>query len=261
MPCPHSLYQSRCESYRRRRGRTVCDNPVRLREDVLLDILFSELSWRLEDEAFVGILTDAAWASLEAAGKRAGRRSPKALAARIDGLDRKIARAARRLVELPEAAVEAVREEMARLTRDRQRMDRTLTAILRATQRAVAAEHSRRLSVHIVGCQSTLASRGYWMGGRIPVGLQRALVSRDGKIIRKLEPGEEKVTASGLRVILVPGNPDQVDLIGASWRQRSDWRNRCHLQDYMSGFGAPLRRPVKRSAAPSRRRTKSHIRS
>ena len=66
----------------------------------------------------------------------------------------------------------------------------------------------------------TVAEGGWSAGGRAPDGFRRALVGRDGKVVKVLAPGEKKLSDEH-KVSLVPGDPAEVAVVRDIFRM---WR-------------------------------------
>jgi len=79
-------------------------------------------------------------------------------------------------------------------------------------ERYRAAQYSRELSSKVWrGCMK-IAEQGYWAGGKPPYGFQRMLLNEVRQRVQTLNPGERK-GIQNQRVILVPGNNSEVDVI------------------------------------------------
>ncbi len=86
------------------------------------------------------------------------------------------------------------------------------SAILKTLKRAMAAEFSRELGEKVFRGQQQLVRRGFKMGGRSTYGLQRMLVSADGKPKQLLANGERKSIHND-RVIIVPGPESELQVV------------------------------------------------
>ena len=93
--------------------------------------------------------------------------------------------------------------------------------ILKALKRTMAAEYSRDLSTKVRAGQARLAKLGYKLGGTTPYGLRRMLLDPSGKPKQILAPGERKSLTTE-RVILVPGEPDEVAIVERIFREFAD---------------------------------------
>jgi DNA invertase Pin-like site-specific DNA recombinase len=87
-----------------------------------------------------------------------------------------------------------------------------LSSIVKSIKRSMAGEYSRELSVKVFAGQCRLVSLGFHLCGRAGYGLRRQLVDRDRNPKALLAPGERKSVQTD-RIILVPGPPDEVQLI------------------------------------------------
>jgi DNA invertase Pin-like site-specific DNA recombinase len=91
--------------------------------------------------------------------------------------------------------------------------DGSLTAtLLKNIKRAMAGEYSRELSVKVFIGQSKIASNGFHVGSTPGFGLRRHLVDETRRPKGELAFGERKSIKSD-RVILVPGPPDEVEIV------------------------------------------------
>ena len=86
------------------------------------------------------------------------------------------------------------------------------SSIIKTVKRAMAGEYSRELSVKVFAGQSNLIRLGYRQGGPAGFGLRRMLVDQEGHPKGGLGFGEHKSIQTD-RVILVPGSPDELDVI------------------------------------------------
>lgn len=85
--------------------------------------------------------------------------------------------------------------------------------VVRAVQRALAAEYSRRLSRATHEARKAVTRMGYWAGGLRPFAMQGVVVTADGRVVKKLAKGERKQHGGKYRLILEPGHPDEVKLV------------------------------------------------
>ena len=111
-------------------------------------------------------------------------------------------------------------------------------SIMKALKRSMAAEFSRELGVKVYAGQKRLAELGFRMSGLPGYGLQRCLVSTEGKRKRLLKPTERKAIKSE-HVILVPGKKNEVEhvrtifaLAAEKWTcpEIADELNRRHIK-------------------------------
>ena len=86
------------------------------------------------------------------------------------------------------------------------------STIMKALQRAEAANYSRRLSVKVFAGHCTLSRRGFWQGSSPGYGLRRVLIDASGCQRIILADGERKFIQSD-RVILKLGPADEVDVV------------------------------------------------
>jgi DNA invertase Pin-like site-specific DNA recombinase len=91
------------------------------------------------------------------------------------------------------------------------------SAIVKTVKRAMAAEYSRELSTKVFVGQCRLIELGYRQGGPAGVGLRRMLRSGDGEHKGVLNRGERKSLQTD-RVVLVPGPPEEVELVRSIYR-------------------------------------------
>lgn len=106
--------------------------------------------------------------------------------------------------------------------------------IVKSVKRMMAGEYSRELSVKVFAGQSRLIELGYRQGGPAGFGLRRQLIDSTGAAKNQLSLGEHKSIQTD-RVILVPGPPDEVEMVlhmyrlfveeGRSEREIAEWLN------------------------------------
>lgn len=87
-----------------------------------------------------------------------------------------------------------------------------VATIVKSVKRAMAGEYSRELSSKVFAGQCRLIELGYRQGGPAGVGLRRLLVDERGEAKGVLSRGEQKSLQTD-RVILVPGPPEEMDLV------------------------------------------------
>ena len=91
------------------------------------------------------------------------------------------------------------------------------TALLKALKRAMAAEYSRELSVKVFAGQARLTELGFRQGGKAGYGFRRLLVDPHGKAKMVLAENEKKSIATD-RVVLIPGPPEEISIVGEIFR-------------------------------------------
>ena len=91
------------------------------------------------------------------------------------------------------------------------------SSIIKTVKRAMAGEYSRELSVKVFAGQANLIRLGYRQGGPAGFGLRRMLVDQEGREKGLLDHGEHKSITTD-RVILVPGPPEEVDILREVYR-------------------------------------------
>ncbi|SFQ00838.1 Site-specific DNA recombinase [Sphingomonas rubra] len=91
------------------------------------------------------------------------------------------------------------------------------SSIIKTVKRAMAGEYSRELSVKVFAGQSNLIRLGFRQGGGAGFGLRRLLVDQSGAPKSELGRGEQKSIATD-RIILVPGPPDEVEIVREVYR-------------------------------------------
>lgn len=87
-----------------------------------------------------------------------------------------------------------------------------VSAILKNMKRVMASEYSRELSSKVSRAHLQQARLGFSQGGPVPYGVRRLLLDKDGEPRCLLGPGEQKGLA-GDRVLLVPGPPNEIELV------------------------------------------------
>lgn len=91
----------------------------------------------------------------------------------------------------------------------RQDIGETITAIV---DYQASGKFHDDLAEKMIYAQLQLAQSGLATGGRAPFGFCRNLISSDGAIVRQLADGEI-VRQKGHQVVLLPGPPEELDLI------------------------------------------------
>ena len=102
------------------------------------------------------------------------------------------------------------------------------SALFKAMKRASAADYSRDLSVKVFIGQRRLINLGFRQGGSAGYGLRRQLVDQKGVAKGLLARGEWKSIQTD-RVVLVPGPPDEVDIV--RWIFTSFVKQRKNLRE------------------------------
>jgi DNA invertase Pin-like site-specific DNA recombinase len=92
-----------------------------------------------------------------------------------------------------------------------------VATIVKSVKRAMAGEYSRELSSKVFAGQCRLIELGYRQGGPAGTGLRRVLVDERGESKGVLRRGEHKSLQTD-RVILVPGPPEEGDLVRRIYR-------------------------------------------
>jgi DNA invertase Pin-like site-specific DNA recombinase len=92
-----------------------------------------------------------------------------------------------------------------------------VSTIVKGVKRAMAGEYSRELSAKVFIGHCRLVERGYWQGGPTAFGLRRQLVSEHGAVKGQLNRGEHKSLQTD-RIVVVPGPPEEVDVVRAIYR-------------------------------------------
>ncbi len=93
-----------------------------------------------------------------------------------------------------------------------------ISTIVKGVKRAMAGEYSRELSAKVFIGQCRLIELGFRQGGTAGFGLRRMLRDLNGERKGVLKRGEQKSIQTD-RVILVPGPPDEVEIV--RWIYRS----------------------------------------
>ncbi|MFC7380072.1 recombinase family protein [Brevundimonas sp. GCM10030266] len=86
------------------------------------------------------------------------------------------------------------------------------SGLLKHIKRTMAAEYSRDLSERVTRAQRGLLAEGYWMGGRVPLGLKRVFARADGAAIDAPEKSFVR-KQHGVRTKLVLGPLPEVELV------------------------------------------------
>jgi DNA invertase Pin-like site-specific DNA recombinase len=88
----------------------------------------------------------------------------------------------------------------------------SVSSIMKALKRTMAAEYSRDLGVRCFAGQKRIAQLGFRSGGAAGYGCRRVLVTPDRRVKQQLERGDRKSVA-GDRVLLAPGPEAEVACI------------------------------------------------
>ena len=100
--------------------------------------------------------------------------------------------------------------------------DNSLSEVIaKAAKRAMAGQYSRDLSVKVRAGLFRLAKLGYKLGGNPSYGLRRLLLDVEGKPKQLLVDGERKSIVRE-RVILVPGEPEQIAIVRRVFTEFAD---------------------------------------
>ncbi|MCZ2155157.1 MAG: recombinase family protein, partial [Bryobacterales bacterium] len=92
-----------------------------------------------------------------------------------------------------------------------------VATIVKGVKRAMAGEYSRELSAKVFAGQCRLIELGYRQGGPPGIGLRRMLLDQTGVPKGVLSRGEQKSLQTD-RVILVPGPPEEIAVVGRIYR-------------------------------------------
>ncbi|MCL4180062.1 MAG: recombinase family protein, partial [Verrucomicrobia bacterium] len=87
-----------------------------------------------------------------------------------------------------------------------------VSTIVKGVKRAMAGEYSRELSSKVFQGACRLIQLGFKQGGTAGFGLRRMLIDQTGQQKAALKMGEQKSLQTD-RVILVPGPPEEVELV------------------------------------------------
>ena len=92
-----------------------------------------------------------------------------------------------------------------------------ISTIVKGVKRAMAGEYSRELSAKVFIGQCRLIELGFRQGGTAGFGLRRMLRDLNGERKGVLNRGEQKSIQTD-RVILVPGPPEEVEVVRSMYR-------------------------------------------
>ena len=96
-----------------------------------------------------------------------------------------------------------------------------VSTIVKGVKRAMAGEYSRELSSKVFQGACRLIQLGFKQGGTAGFGLRRMLIDQAGQQKATLKMGEQKSLQTD-RVILVPGPPEEVELVRWMYREFVD---------------------------------------
>ncbi len=112
-----------------------------------------------------------------------------------------------------------------------------VSTIVKGVKRAMAGEYSRELSAKVFKGQCKLIEHGYRQGGTAGYGLRRMLVDQNGEPKAQLTLGEQKSLQTD-RVVLVPGPPEEVNVVREIYRKfLEDRRNEREIADDLNRGG------------------------
>ena len=120
-----------------------------------------------------------------------------------------------------------------------------VSTIVKGVKRAMAGEYSRELSAKVFIGQCRLIELGFRQGGSPGFGLRRMLRDVNGREKGMLERGEQKSIQTD-RVILVPGPPEEVEIVRWIYRMFVEERiveSRLALMLNERGIATDLGRP------------------
>ena len=98
-----------------------------------------------------------------------------------------------------------------------------ISTIVKGVKRAMAGEYSRELSTKVFAGQCRLIELGFRQGGPAGFGLRRHLVDGTGVPKAELARGEHKSIQTD-RVILMPGPPDEIEVVREIYRSFAEGR-------------------------------------
>ena len=107
------------------------------------------------------------------------------------------------------------------------------STIVKNLRRAMAGEFSRDLSAKVWAGQCRLVTLGYKMGGKAGYGLKRLLVDHEGRPKQLLTDGEHKSITSD-RIILVPGDPQEIAAVKRIFRLAADGKSNRAIADILN---------------------------
>lgn len=113
---------------------------------------------------------------------------------------------------------------------------RPISAVVKSIKRAMAAEYSRELSIKVFTGQERVARLGFRLGGTAGFGMRRMQVDQFGQPRGILETGQHKAVTTD-RIILVPGPPEEVELVQWMFRQCAVGRHVWNIAAKMNEAG------------------------
>jgi DNA invertase Pin-like site-specific DNA recombinase len=123
-----------------------------------------------------------------------------------------------------------------------------VSTIVKGVKRAMAGEYSRELSSKVFQGACRLIQLGFKQGGTAGFGLRRMLIDQAGQQKAALKMGEQKSLQTD-RVILVPGPPEEVELVRWMYREfadtgksESEIASALNERGVMTDFGRPWTR-------------------
>jgi len=113
-----------------------------------------------------------------------------------------------------------------------------IATIFKSVKRAMAGEYSRELSSKTFIGMCRLIEHGYRQGGAPGIGLRRMLVDAHGAHKGLLSRGEQKSIDTD-RIILVPGPPQEVEIVRSIFRMYvEENRYKTHISQILNDSGA-----------------------
>jgi len=112
------------------------------------------------------------------------------------------------------------------------------STIVKSVKRVMAAEYSRELSSKVFIGMCRLIELGYRQGGCAGIGLRRMLRDVNGNFKGLLKRGEQKSISTD-RVVLVPGPPEEVEIVRSIYRMFvEENRSKTEITRILSERGA-----------------------
>lgn len=113
----------------------------------------------------------------------------------------------------------------------------TISNVVKSMKRMMAGEYSRELSDKVHAGQSRLIEKGFRQGGMAGFGLRRMLLDERGNRKFELSFGDRKSLQTD-RVILVPGPPEEVEVVRRMYRMFvEDRRTEREIADLLNREG------------------------
>jgi len=113
-----------------------------------------------------------------------------------------------------------------------------LSSLFKSIKRSMAGEYSRELSAKVFAGQVRLVRLGFHMCGASGYGLRRQLVDRDRNPKGLLAPREAKSIQSD-RIILVPGPPDEVNVVKEIYSRYINGWDMARIARWINTRGLP----------------------